>query len=144
MRSPPDVRLAFITSHSTQYYAPLFRALAQRLDLVLLFAHRATASDLANAGFGVEFDWAVPLLSGYADEFLRNVAARPALDWFSGCDTAEPLRGSLFDVVLLQGWYLKCFLQAALAAKWQRVPLVDRLEHEIASTAGSAGWTSAQ
>jgi glycosyltransferase involved in cell wall biosynthesis len=123
------MRLAFVTSHPIQYYAPLFRALAQRLDLVVFFAHRATASDQAKAGFGVGFDWDVDLFSGYAHEFLRNVANRPSLDRFSGCDTPESgerLLGKRFDVVLVQGWYLKCFLQAAFAAKRQRLPLIVR------------------
>jgi hypothetical protein len=56
------VRLAFVTSHPIQYYAPLFRALAQRLELVVFFAHRATGSDQSKAGFDVEFDWDVNLL----------------------------------------------------------------------------------
>ena len=123
------MRLAFVTSHPIQYYAPLFRALAQRLDLVVFFAHRATPSDQAKAGFGVEFEWDVGLLSGYCHEFLRNVATRPALDRFAGCDTpaiAERIRKGRFDAVLVQGWYLKCFLQAIFAAKRQRLPLIVR------------------
>jgi glycosyltransferase involved in cell wall biosynthesis len=123
------MRLAFVTSHPIQYYAPLYRVLAQQFDLIVFFAHRATAADQARAGFGVEFDWDVSLLSGYAHEFLRNVAAWPALDRFSGCDTpeiGERLRKGRFDVVLVQGWYLKCFLQAAFAAKRQHLPLIVR------------------
>jgi len=123
------VRLAFVTSHPIQYYAPLFRALSRRLDLVVFFAHRTTASDQAKAGFGVEFEWDVSLLSGYAHQFLRNVATRPALDRFSGCDTpeiGERLREGRFDCVLVQGWYLKSFLQAVLAAKLQRLPVLAR------------------
>jgi glycosyltransferase involved in cell wall biosynthesis len=123
------MRLAFVTSHPIQYYAPLFRALAQRLDLVVFFAHRATTSDQARAGFGVEFEWDVALLSGYAHVFLSNISNRPALDRFSGCDTPEigdRLREGRFDAVLVQGWYLKSFLQAVLAAKLQRVPVIVR------------------
>ena len=123
------MRLAFVTSHPIQYYAPLFRALSRRLDLVVFFAHRTTASDQAKAGFGVEFEWDVSLLSGYAHQFLRNVATRPALDRFSGCDTpeiGERLREGRFDCVLVQGWYLKSFLQAVLAAKLQRLPVLAR------------------
>jgi glycosyltransferase involved in cell wall biosynthesis len=123
------MRLAFVTSHPIQYYAPLFRALAQRLDLVVFFAHRATASDQAKAGFGVEFDWDVALLAGYAHEFLRNVATRPALDRLSGCDTpeiGERIREGQFDAVLVQGWYLKSFLQAVFAAKLQGLPVLVR------------------
>src|SRR5262245_57357800 len=112
------MRLALVTSHPIQYYAPLFRTLAERLDLVVFFAHRATASDQAKAGFGVEFDWDVSLLSGYKHEFLRNVAAQPALDRFSGCNTpeiGERLHRGRFDAVLVQGWYLKSLLQAMFA-----------------------------
>jgi glycosyltransferase involved in cell wall biosynthesis len=123
------MRVAVVTSHPIQYYAPLFRALAQRLDLVVFFAHWATASDQAKAGFGVEFSWDVELLSGYAHEFLHNSATRPALDRFGGCDTpeiGERLRKGRFDVVLVQGWYLKSFIQAIVAAKCQGVPLIVR------------------
>ena len=62
-------------------------------------------------------------------EFLHNVATRPAIDRFSGCDTpeiGERFRKGRFDVVLVQGWYLKSFLQAAFAAKRQRLPVIVR------------------
>jgi glycosyltransferase involved in cell wall biosynthesis len=123
------MRLAIVVSHPIQYYAPLFRELAKRLDLTVLFGHRATPSDQATAGFGVSFEWDVDLLSGYAHSFLRNTARRPGLDHFSGCDTpeiGERFREGRFDVVLVQGWYLKTFLQAVFAAKCQGLPVLVR------------------
>src|SRR5262249_34229188 len=66
---------------------------------------------------------------GYSHAFLRNVATQPALDYFSGCDTpdiGEHFRKGRFDAVLVQGWYLKTFLQAVLAAKLQRLPVLMR------------------
>ncbi len=123
------MRLAFVTSHPIQYYAPLFRALAQRLDLVVYFAHCATPHDQAKAGFGVEFEWDIGLLSGYSFEFLSNRAKYPGLHHFAGCDTpgvGEVLRKGRFDAVLVQGWYLKSFLQAIIAAKYLRMPLLVR------------------
>src|SRR5262245_43190287 len=102
-------RLAIVASHPVQYYAPLFRALAQRLDLKVFYAHRATQGDQASAGFGVEFDWDVDLHSGYDNVFLRNVASQPGLDHFSGCDTpgiGELLSQGKFNAVLVQGWHL--------------------------------------
>ena len=39
------MRLSIVTSHPIQYQGPLFRALAQRVDLHVYFAHRATEQD---------------------------------------------------------------------------------------------------
>ena len=123
------MRLAIVASHPVQYYAPLFRELAKRLDLTVFYGHRATPHDQAQAGFGVGFDWDIDLLSGYTHEFLRNVSAVPALDRFAGVDTPEigrRLRAGRFDAVLLTGWRLKCDHQALWAAKRMRIPVLVR------------------
>jgi glycosyltransferase involved in cell wall biosynthesis len=123
------MRLLIVASHPVQYYAPLFRALAAQMDLTVFYAHRATPTDQARAGFGVGFNWDVDLLSGYAYEFLQNVAPKPGLDHFTGVDTPEigrRLRAGRFDAVLLMGWYLKCFHQALWAAKRLRIPVMVR------------------
>lgn len=128
------MRLAIVASHPIQYYAPLFRALAARLDLTVFYAHRATPDDQAQAGFGVGFDWDIDLLSGYAYEFLRNVAAAPTLDRFAGVDTPEigrRLRAGRFDAVLIMGWRLKCFHQALWAAKRMRIPVLVRGDSQL-------------
>lgn len=122
-------RLAVVVSHPIQYLAPLFRHLARHLDLKVFYAHRATKSDQSKAGFGVGFDWDVDLLSGYESSFLINVASTPALDSFNGCDTpgiGRHLADDRFDAVLVQGWYLKCFLQAVFAAKRCGMPVLVR------------------
>ncbi len=123
------MRLAIVASHPVQYYSPLFRALAERLDLTVFYAYRATANDQARAGFGVGFEWDVDLFSGYTHEFLRNVALRPGLDHFTGVDTPEigsRLRTGHFDAVLLMGWFRKCFHQALWAAKRLHIPVLVR------------------
>src|SRR5690349_5865821 len=111
-------RLAVLTSHPIQYYAPLFRELAGRFDLHVFFAHRATPEEQAAAGFGVPFEWDVDLLSGYPHSFLKNVAQDPGTGRFSGCDTPEigaRLREGGFAALLLTGWNLKSFLQGLIA-----------------------------
>jgi glycosyltransferase involved in cell wall biosynthesis len=123
------MRLAIVASHPVQYYSPLFRELARRLDVTVFFAHRATTADQAYAGFGVGFDWDVDLLSGYTHVFLRNVAEQPALDRFGGCDTPEigaRLREGHFNAVLVPGWHLKAYLQAAFAGKRLGLPVLAR------------------
>jgi glycosyltransferase involved in cell wall biosynthesis len=113
-------RLAILASHPVQYYAPLFRALAKRVELTVFYAHNATAQDQARAGFGVGFAWDIDLLSGYDHVFLANVASEARLERFSGVDTPEIGRHLLegrFDALLLMGWHLKCFIQGLIAAK---------------------------
>src|SRR5882672_10105814 len=130
------MRLAVLASHPVRYQAPLFRELARRLDLTVFFAHRATPQDQAAAGFGVGFDWDVDLLTGYQHVFLRNVAKRPGLDRFAGCDTPEigkQLAAGQFDAVLLPGWHLKSYLQALFAGKRLGLPVLARGDSHLAT-----------
>ena len=123
------MRLAIVASHPVQYYAPLYRELSRQLDLKVFYVHRDTAEDQARAGFGVRFAWDVDLLSGYASEYLDNVARRPAVDHFFGCDTPSigaALRDGGYDAVLVQGWHLKALLQALAAAKRLSIPVIAR------------------
>jgi glycosyltransferase involved in cell wall biosynthesis len=122
-------RVAVVTSHPIQYQAPWFRALARAFDLQVFFCHRQSATDQARAGFGVAFDWDVPLLDGYAHAWLENVAVNPGVDRFSGCDTpgiASALAHGGFDACIVNGWYLKSYLQAIRASWSQRIPVLVR------------------
>ncbi len=123
------LRLAVIASHPVQYSAPLFRMLSSKTDLKVFYAYRATPSDQARAGFGIDFEWDIDLLSGYSNEFCENVARAPGLDHFAGVDTpgiSACLDAGKFDAVLLMGWHLRCFHQALGAAKRLRVPVLVR------------------
>ncbi|MBY0227556.1 MAG: glycosyltransferase family 4 protein [Hyphomicrobium sp.] len=133
-------RLAVLASHPVQYYAPLFRELANRLDLTVYYAHNATAHDHAQAGFGVGFSWDVDLLSGYPHVFLNNVARDPGLGRFSGVDTPEIskiLRNGRFDALLLMGWYLKSFIQGLAAAKRMGLPVMTRGDSHLDTPRGA-------
>jgi glycosyltransferase involved in cell wall biosynthesis len=134
------MRLAILASHPIQYYAPLFRELAGRLDLHVFFAHRASAEDQGRAGYGTAFEWDVDLTSGYAHSFLVNVARGPGVDRFAGCDTpeiGERLAEGQFDVVLALGWHLKSLLQGIWAAKRLGLPAMVRGDSQIATPRGA-------
>ena len=45
--------------------------------------------DQGAAGFGVAFEWDVPLLEGYRHVFLANRSRRAGTDRYDGCDTPE-------------------------------------------------------
>ena len=95
----------------------------------VFYAHKQTAKGQAEAGFGVEFEWDIPLLEGYPHRFLKNVSQRPGLEWFGGCDCPEIgaiLREGGFTHVLLIGWHKKVFWQAFWAAKKAGIQVLSR------------------
>ncbi|HJS99877.1 MAG TPA: glycosyltransferase family 4 protein, partial [Terriglobales bacterium] len=71
------IRLAIIVSHPIQYFAPWYRELAQVSDIELkvFFCCDWGVKKYVDPGFKVEMSWDIPLLEGYAHEFLP--LARP-------------------------------------------------------------------
>lgn len=128
------MRLGVLATHPIQYHAPLYRALAERLDLQVYFAHRQTAEGQAAAGFGVAFEWDVPLLDGYDYEFLTNEAARPSTEGFWGCSTPEIARiieRERFDAFLVTGWYNRSYWQAMRTCWRTATPLMIRGDSQL-------------
>ncbi len=106
-------RIGFLISHPIQYYTPIFRELAARCDLTVFFAHRQTAEQQAQIGYGVAFDWDVDLLSGYESRFLTNVSRQPSTSRFGGCNTpeiADRIAEGRFDAFVVPGWSLVILL----------------------------------
>jgi glycosyltransferase involved in cell wall biosynthesis len=127
-------RLAIVASHPVQYQAPWFRALAARCDLTVFFCHKQDAAGQGLAGFGQAFEWDVPLLDGYRHEWLDNVSAAPGVDKFGGCDTPDigrKLAAGHFDACVLNGWYLKSYLQALRACRAQGLPVMVRGDSQL-------------
>ncbi|MDQ3820868.1 MAG: glycosyltransferase family 4 protein, partial [Acidobacteriota bacterium] len=124
-------RLAIFTTHPIQYQVPWFRALALHsdLDLDVFFGHQATPREQATAGFGVEFDWDIPLLEGYQYRFLNNVAKEPRLSKFAGIDTPEIgniIEREHYDAWLICGWHFKGAWQAIRACWRTKTPVMVR------------------
>jgi glycosyltransferase involved in cell wall biosynthesis len=122
-------RLGILVTHPIQYYAPWFRYLAKQLDIQVFYSYRQDAKGQAEAGFGVEFDWDIPLLDGYRYRWLTNVARRPSLRSFNGCDTPEVydlIQSGRFDAFLVFGWNRKSAIQTVRACWQNDVPVLMR------------------
>lgn len=126
------LRLIFVTSHPIQYQVPVFRHLAARddVDFLVLFAMLPDAA-AQGAGFGVAFEWDLPLLEGYRYRVLDNVSRQPGVTSFRGCDTPEIHRqfeALRPDAVVVNGWVVKTCLQALRACKRLDIPCIVRGE----------------
>lgn len=128
------MRVAVVASHPIQYQAPWFRALARATNLEVFFCHRQDAAGQAAAGYGVPFDWDVPLLDGYSSQWLENISSRPGVSSFSGCDTpsiVSRLKAGNFSACIVCGWYLKSYLQAIRGAGQLGIPLLSRGDSQL-------------
>lgn len=83
---PPGKRLAIVTTHPIQYYAPWFRhiALQPQIELKVFYLWDTQQHAKHDPGFGRKVEWDVPLLDGYCHEFVPNTSARPGTDRFWG------------------------------------------------------------
>ena len=126
------MRVAMVTTHPIQYQVPWLRLLGQQpgIDLQVFFAMVPDAAEQGRE-FGVAFDWDVPLLDGYRHTVLENVASRPALTEFAGCDTpgiGKVIRDGQFDAVIVNGWGSRTCLQALWACRRTGTPCIVRGE----------------
>jgi glycosyltransferase involved in cell wall biosynthesis len=127
-------RVAVVASHPIQYQAPWFRALARVVDLEVFYCHRQSAAGQAKAGFGVPFEWDVPLLDGYRFTWLKNISASPGVSRFQEADTpeiADRLKLGGFDACLVSGWYLKSYVQAIRACWKHAIPVLVRGDSQL-------------
>lgn len=135
------MRLVYLASHPIQYHSPLFRALARQCDFEAWFAHRQDAAGQSAAGYGTAFEWDVELLGGYRHRFLHNVAGKPSVGRFNGCNTPEVadwLTQTRPQALVVGGWNLRSYWQAIAAAKRLRIPVFARSDSQ--SQPGDGRW----
>jgi glycosyltransferase involved in cell wall biosynthesis len=102
--------LAIVATHPIQYYAPLFRALANRDDLavhVFYGWHGAAGTSAHDPGFGQDVEWDIPLLEGYDHTFVENTARDPGTHHFRGLvnpDLISKIGAWQPDAILVFGW----------------------------------------
>ncbi len=112
------VRLAIVTTHPIQYYAPLFRALGAdpRVSVRVFYTWSQTeAGPVPDRDFAREIRWDIPLLDGYEYEFVPNVAERPGSDRFRGIinpGLIPAIERWGADAVLIFAWNLASHLGA--------------------------------
>lgn len=126
------MKVGILTTHPIQYQVPWFRLLAKTpgIDLTVFFCMIPDAAQQGE-GFGVPFQWDVPLVNGYPYRLLKNVSRKPSATTFFGCDTPEVarvVRNEGFDAFIVNGWVAKSCLQLLAACTRYNVPCIVRGE----------------
>lgn len=112
------MRLAVITTHPIQYYAPLFRLLAKEknIELKIFYTWSQTQQGAKyDHDFGKIIEWDIPLLDGYNYEFINNSSKDPGVHHFNGIVNPElnkSIRTWKPDFLLVIGWNFSSHLSA--------------------------------
>ena len=130
------IRVAHLVSHPIQYFAPLYRELAERpeIELTVFFYSDATSRSFYDAEFGRNIAWDVPLLDGYSWKFLPS-AARTSVsggllrrpNW----DIVREVMSGRYDQVWIHGYSDLTTWLVAAATGARDVPLLLREEQTL-------------
>ncbi|WP_338767930.1 glycosyltransferase family 4 protein [Bernardetia sp. ABR2-2B] len=110
-------KLAIITTHPIQYYAPIFKLLSERatIEVCVFYTWGEDAlKDKFDEGFGKKIEWDIPLLEGYKYQFLENIALDKGSHHFKGIDNPtiiEEIKNYNPDAILVFGWSYKSHLK---------------------------------
>jgi glycosyltransferase involved in cell wall biosynthesis len=124
-------RLAIITTHPIQYYAPWFRYMAQHttLDLRVFYLWDFGTRATRDPDFGVAIEWDLPLTEGYAHQFVPNASAHPGTTRFGGMHNPTLLaevRAFAPDAVLMMAYNYRATMEFILRWDRRRAPLMFR------------------
>ncbi len=132
-------RLAIVSTHPIQYYAPVFRALAGSAEVqpkVFYTWSQTAGGSQFDSGFGSTLSWDIPLLQGYDHEFVQNVAGNPGVDRFGGVRNPGLMRAITSwnaEALLVYGWNLHSHLQIMRRMKG-RIPVYFRGDSTLLDT----------
>jgi glycosyltransferase involved in cell wall biosynthesis len=110
------LRLAIVSSHPIQYYAPIFQALGRSKSVqprVFYTWSQTTDAPAMDPGFGRAIHWDIPLLEGYEYEFVPNLAKRPGTNHFLGLHNpglSPTIEQWGADAILVFAWNLRSHL----------------------------------
>lgn len=130
------VKVAYFVSHPIQYQAPMLRRIAQERDieLTVFYFSDLSVKGYADEGFGgVQVKWDVPLLDGYAHEFLPGFRKKGTLGFATPLNYGilSRLRRGKFNAVWVHGYHTFNALHAIFAAKLLNIPVLVRAESTL-------------
>jgi len=108
-------KLAIITTHPIQYYAPVFKLLSEKIQLKVFYTWGEQSMAKYDQSFGRQIEWDIPLLEGYDYMFLENISKDPGTHHLNGIinpTLIEEVEEFEPDAILIYGWASKSHLKA--------------------------------
>lgn len=132
------IKFIVLVSHPIQYFAPVYRALAQHMDLdfTVLYRTRVGLDSYFDPGFGQTIQWDIPLLDGYRSEFLSSKSHLDGIEW----SIIPKLLQHRPDVLLLHGYNQATNLLALLVAKLIGTRVLIRGDTRLSAHHGKSAW----
>ncbi len=102
-------KLAIISTHPIQYYAPVFALLAKSnvFEIKVFYTLGQSNLNSFDKGFQKNIKWDIPLLEGYNFEFLNNTAKVPGSHHFKGIinpNAINNIQNFEPNALLIYGW----------------------------------------
>ena len=125
------LKLAVITSHPIQYYAPWFKYLTQipHLGVRVFYLWDFGVTDQVDSGFQQTLKWDIPLLEGHDYEFVPNDSPAPGTHHFWGLQNPTLYQQVINyqpDAVLLMSYNYASLYQFLWLWRSKKIPLLFR------------------
>jgi glycosyltransferase involved in cell wall biosynthesis len=108
-------KLAIITTHPIQYYAPVFKLLAKHLDVLVFYTWgQQVLEKKYDPGFKRDIEWDIPLLNDYKYHFTLNTAINPGSHHKSGIinpNLIDEIKNFHPDALLVYGYAYESHLK---------------------------------
>ena len=140
------MRLAIVATHPVQYYAPWFQRVAAEpgIDLKVFYLWDFGVTDQHDPGFQRAVRWDLPLLEGYASEFVPNTSRDPGTHHFRGLQnpTLTARLGEFQpDAALLYGYNYETHQRMIWTRGRGKTPLIFRGDsHRLVARSGPKEW----
>ena len=130
-------RLMVVNTHPIQYFAPLYRRIAESedIDITVCYCSRQSLGEgHVDSGFGKVVTWDIPLLEGYTHRFLPNPFGDRGVRGFTSIfnpAVVSELRKERPDAVLIHGHNTATALLALATAKFFGIRVFMRSETHL-------------